>query len=130
MFCNGAGSQPTVVADSTPSPGAVVKADLNNDGITDAIVANSGGNDVIVFPGLPGGGFSSQGQAYFTGTDPGLPCICRQIMTVRSDGKPESHHRYESDSHPQFRLTPLDFFGSPHGLGVNGRLMVTPPAQR
>src|SRR5262249_13348312 len=33
-------------------PGAVVLADLNRDGIPDLAVANGGGNDVLVYPGL------------------------------------------------------------------------------
>ena len=31
-------------------------------------------------------------------------------MTVRSDGKPEPHHRYESDSHPQIPTHTPRFF--------------------
>ena len=39
------------------APGAVLLADLNGDGIPDLIVANSGGNNVLVYPGLGNGQF-------------------------------------------------------------------------
>ena len=39
------------------SPGAVTLADLNGDGIPDLIVANSGSNNVLVYPGLGNGQF-------------------------------------------------------------------------
>ena len=53
--------------------GAVRLADLNGDGIPDLIVANSGGNNVLVYPGLGNGQFGSpiNGTAGFpVGTDP------------------------------------------------------------
>ena len=56
------------------SPGAVTLADLNNNGILDLIVANSGSNNVLVFPGLGNGAFGSGARmaviGFFTGTDP------------------------------------------------------------
>ena len=56
-----------------PSAGKQL-ADLNGDGIPDLVVANSGGNDVLVFPGLPNGHTrptSAGMQARLpTGTDP------------------------------------------------------------
>jgi hypothetical protein len=66
------------------SPGAVELADLNNNGILDLIVANSGSNNVLVYPGLGNGAFGPalnglyasdgtrlfSGQGFFTGTDP------------------------------------------------------------
>jgi hypothetical protein len=55
------------------APGAVQLADLNGDGIPDLIVANSGSNNVLVYPGLPGGQFGEElngGHGFFTGTDP------------------------------------------------------------
>jgi hypothetical protein len=55
------------------APGAVKLADLNGDGIPDLIVANSGGNDVLVYPGLGNGQFGPpvNGTAGFpVGTDP------------------------------------------------------------
>ena len=39
------------------APGAVLLDDLNGDGIPDLIVANSGGNNVLVYPGLGNGQF-------------------------------------------------------------------------
>jgi hypothetical protein len=55
------------------APGAVKLADLNGDGIPDLIVANSGGNDVLVYPGLGNGQFGpSLGgtKGFAVGTDP------------------------------------------------------------
>jgi hypothetical protein len=55
------------------APGAVKLADLNGDGIPDLIVANSGGNNVLVYPGLGNGQFGPpvNGTAGFpVGTDP------------------------------------------------------------
>jgi hypothetical protein len=40
-------------------PQSVVLADLNGDHILDLIVANTGANNVLVFPGLPGGQFAA-----------------------------------------------------------------------
>ena len=51
----------------------MVLADLNGDGIPDLIVANSGSNNVLVYPGLGNGQFGPElngGQGFFTGTDP------------------------------------------------------------
>ena len=48
-------------------------ADLSGDGIPDLIVANSGGNNVLVYPGLPNGQFGSElngGNGFVTGTNP------------------------------------------------------------
>ena len=55
------------------APGAVVLADLSGDGIPDLIVANSGGNNVLVYPGLGNGQFGPElngGNGFFTGTNP------------------------------------------------------------
>ena len=73
---NGPQAQPTVLADRTSGllvPGTPVLADLNGGGIQDLIVPNTGGNNVLVYPGLPGGGFSpalNNGNGFFTGTNP------------------------------------------------------------
>jgi hypothetical protein len=55
------------------SPGAVKLADLNGDGIPDLIVANSGSNNVLIYPGLGNGQFGpaiNGGNGYFVGTNP------------------------------------------------------------
>ena len=55
------------------TPGAVALADLNNNGILDLIVANSGSNNVLIYPGLGNGAFGpalNDGNGFFTGTDP------------------------------------------------------------
>jgi hypothetical protein len=55
--------------DGLLAPGAVKVADLNGDGIPDLIVANSGGNDVLVYLGLGNGQFGPA-QMFPTGTNP------------------------------------------------------------
>ena len=53
-------ARPTVLGDQSTGlldPGAVALADLNGDGIPDLIVANSGSNNVLVYPGLGNGQF-------------------------------------------------------------------------
>jgi hypothetical protein len=56
------------------SPGAVALADLNNNGVLDLIVADSGSNNVLVYPGLGNGAFATEslndGHGFFTGTNP------------------------------------------------------------
>ena len=57
------------------APGAVTVADFTIDGVTTPylIVANSGSNDVLVYPGLGDGQFGpalNGGQGFFTGTNP------------------------------------------------------------
>ncbi len=64
---NSSGSSPFVLAGTLPSnpallaPGAVQLVDLNKSGsgnnTLDLVVASRLGNDVLVYPGLPGGGF-------------------------------------------------------------------------
>src|SRR5262249_44510828 len=54
-------------------PGAVALADLNGDGIPDLIVANSGSNNVLIYPGLGNGQFGpavDDEHGYFVGTNP------------------------------------------------------------
>jgi hypothetical protein len=69
-------NSPAVIGNQTTgvlAPGAVLLADLNGDGIPDLIVANSGGNNVLVYPGLGNGQFGPpvNGTAGFpVGTDP------------------------------------------------------------
>src|SRR5207253_7702499 len=55
------------------APGAVALADLSGDGIPDLIVANSGSNNVVIYPGLGDGAFGpamNGGHGFFTGTNP------------------------------------------------------------
>ena len=56
------------------APGAVAVAYLNGrENPPDLIVANSGGNNVLVYPGLGNGQFGpalNDGKGFFTGTDP------------------------------------------------------------
>ena len=71
----GAG-QTTVLGDQATgllSPGAVALADLTGNGIPDLIVANSGSNNVLIYPGLGNGQFGpaiNGGNGFFTGTNP------------------------------------------------------------
>jgi hypothetical protein len=71
-----AGGQSQTLADSSSGllgPGAVKLADLNGDGIPELIVANSGSNNVLVYPGLANGQFGPElngGKGFFTGTNP------------------------------------------------------------
>jgi hypothetical protein len=70
------GSGSTVLGDRSTgilNPGAVQLADLNGDGIPDLIIANSGGNNVLVYPGLGNGQFGPElngGKGFSVGTDP------------------------------------------------------------
>ncbi len=55
------------------APGAILLADMNGDGIPDLIVANSGANNVLVYPGLGNGQFGppvNGTQGFPVGTDP------------------------------------------------------------
>src|SRR5262249_35517262 len=55
------------------APGAVTLADMNGDRIPDLIVANSGSNNVLVYPGLGNGQFgpaTNGGHGFFSGTNP------------------------------------------------------------
>ena len=61
-------------------------ADLNGDGIPDLIVVNTGGNDVLVYPGLPGGGFGpalNNGNGFPTGTNPVA------VVVANLNGRPD-----------------------------------------
>ena len=85
------GGVTTVLGDSSTgliSPGAVKLADLNGDGIPDLIVANSGSNNVLVYPGLGNGAFGpalNGGHGFFTGTNPrGIT-----VAEVNGDGRPD-----------------------------------------
>jgi hypothetical protein len=84
-----ASGQTNVVANQSSgllAPGAVALADLNGDGIPDLIVANSGSNNVLVYPGLGNGQFGPElngGNGFFTGTDP------VGITVANVNGRPE-----------------------------------------
>jgi FG-GAP-like repeat len=55
------------------APGALSLADLNGDRIPDLIVVDTGGNEVFVYPGLPGGKFGpalNNGNGFAVGTTP------------------------------------------------------------
>jgi len=71
------------------SPGAVVLADLNNNGIEDLIVANSGSNNVLVYPGLGNGAFATEslndGHGFFTGTNP----VGITVADLTGNGRPD-----------------------------------------
>jgi hypothetical protein len=88
---NGRQAEPTVVADRTAGllvPGAPVLADLNGDGILDLIVPNSGGNNVLVYPGLTDGGFGpalNNGNGFAVGTNP----VSVTVADVTGDGRPD-----------------------------------------
>jgi hypothetical protein len=84
------GSQvPEVLGNRTTgllAPGAPVLADLNGDGIPDLIVVNTGANDVLVYPGLPGGGFGpalNNGNGFATGTNPVA------VVVANLNGRPD-----------------------------------------
>ena len=85
------GGQKTVVGDKSTgllSPGAVKLADLNGDGIPDLIVANSGSNNVLIYPGLGNGQFGpalNGGHGFFTGTNP----VGITVADVDGDGRPD-----------------------------------------
>src|SRR5271157_5948739 len=83
------GGQKTVVGDKSTgllAPGAVQLADLNGDGIPDLIVANSGSNNVLIYPGLGNGQFGpalNGGHGFFTGTNP----VGITVADVDGDGR-------------------------------------------
>ena len=63
-------------------------ADLNGDGIPDLIVANSGSNNVLIYPGLGNGQFGpalNGGHGFFTGTNP----VGISVADVNGDGRPD-----------------------------------------
>jgi hypothetical protein len=66
------------------APGAVAVADLTGGGISDLIVANSGANDVLVYPGLGNGQFGPA-RSFSVGTDP----VGITIKDLNGDGIPD-----------------------------------------
>jgi hypothetical protein len=85
------GAPPAVFQDRRDgllAPSAVKLVDLNGDGLPDLVVANGGGNSVLVYPGLPGGGFGPEangGKGFFVGTNP----VGITVQDVNSDGLPD-----------------------------------------
>ncbi len=83
------GGGTTVLGDASMgliTPGAVTLADLNNNGILDLIVANSGSNNVLVYPGLGNGDFGpalNGGHGFFTGTNP----VGITVADLNGDGR-------------------------------------------
>jgi hypothetical protein len=75
-------------ADGINNPGQVVLKDVNGDGQPDLLVANTGGNNVLVFPGLPDGGVGPElngGSGFAVGQQPtGIT-----VGDVRNDGSCE-----------------------------------------
>ena len=70
------------------APGAVKLADLNGDNIPDLIVANSGSNNVLIYPGLGNGQFGpalNGGHGFFAGTNP----VGITVADVNGDGRPD-----------------------------------------
>jgi hypothetical protein len=69
------------------TPGAVTLADLNNNGILDLIVANSGSNNVLVYTGNGNGTFDTtalnDGHGFFTGTNP----VGITVADINGDGR-------------------------------------------
>jgi hypothetical protein len=66
------------------APGAAKLADINGDGIPDLIVANTGGNDVLVYLGLGNGQFAPP-RSFYAGTSP----VDVQVADVDGDGRPD-----------------------------------------
>jgi FG-GAP-like repeat len=73
------------------APGAVLLSDMNGDGIPDLIVANSGGNNVLVYPGLGNGQFGPPiggTKGFAVGTDPTGLTVADLNGEKLPDGKP------------------------------------------
>jgi hypothetical protein len=70
--------------DGVLKPNAVVLADLTGDGIPDLVVANGGGNNVLVYPGLGDGRFGAP-QSFAVGTDP----VSVTVADVTGNGIPD-----------------------------------------
>jgi hypothetical protein len=70
--------------DGLLAPGAVKLVDLNGDGIPDLVVANSGGNSVLVYLGLGHGQFGPKHE-FFVGTN----SVGLTVADVNGDGIPD-----------------------------------------
>ncbi len=71
-------------SDGVLAPSAVRLADVNGDGIPDLLVANGGGNDVLVYLGLGDGQFGPA-RPFPVGTDP----VGITIQDLNGDGIPD-----------------------------------------
>ena len=87
-------TSPQVIGNQTTgvlAPGAVLLADMNGDGIPDLVVANSGGNNVLVYPGLGNGQFGPPiggTTGFAVGTDPTGLTVARSHGRIWPDGEP------------------------------------------
>ena len=72
-------------ANGVVSPAQAKLADLNGDGKLDMIVANGGGNDVLVYLGLGNGQFNPTPLTFYAGTNP----VDVQVADVNGDGRPD-----------------------------------------
>jgi hypothetical protein len=70
--------------DGVLAPNAVKLADLNGDGLPDLIVANGGGNDILVYLGQGNGRFGLV-QRFFVGTNP----VGITVNDLNGDGLPD-----------------------------------------
>ncbi len=86
-------NSPAVIGNQTTgvlAPGAVLLADMNGDGIPDLIVANSGGNNVLVYPGLGNGQFGPPvggTKGFPVGTDPTGLTVAEPQRPARPAGR-------------------------------------------
>ena len=127
-------SSPTVIGNQTTgvlSPGAVLLTDLNGDDIPDLIVANSGGNNVLVYPGLGNGQFGppiNGTEGFPVGTDPtgltvanlnGQPDLLvadtgsNDVSVLLGQGSGSSWTMIPGPAHPDRRRTGRDGRGQP-----------------
>ncbi len=67
------------------NPGATKMADIDGDGKLDLIVANSGGNNVLVYLGLGNGQFNATPKSFYAGTNP----VGLTVGDVNGDGRPD-----------------------------------------
>jgi hypothetical protein len=87
----GTGTGPVPIKDSrdhVQAPRGVALADLNADGRPDLVVVNSGGDNVLIYPGLGNGTFGPElngGDGFFTGTDP----VSVTVADANGDGRPD-----------------------------------------
>lgn len=111
-------------ADGVNHPQAVTLADLNNDTWPDMIVANSGGNNVLVFPGRPGGLFGPEingGRGVSVGQTP------VSVTVNYVDGDPSRAQLIVSNKDSN-SVTILDAQFGPGGLGFSPSATIGTPS--